>query len=453
LPEQPVESAEQYLSAGGGTGLIRAMRLGAPATLDELKASGLRGRGGAGFPTGAKWESIRGGGTGQRFVVVNGAEGEPATFKDRMLMRSDPYRIVEGAAIAAFVVGAGTIYLATKRSFRREVDALTRAALELTATGLLQELSISVVEGPGEYLFGEEKALLEVIEGREPLPRLLPPYQLGLFATAPSGGWEAGTVAMASPSTSNPTLVNNVETMASAAHIMTHGVEWFRSRGTQQSPGNLLVTVVGDVQHAGVHEVELGTPFARVLEMAGGPRRGRSFKAALSGVSNPVLPAQLFDTPLTYEHFAAQGTGLGAAGFVVYDDSVNMVAVAHEISRFLSVESCGQCPPCKQGSLSITGHLADLLNGDAQDTVLGELNSLLRTVTDANRCFLGTEEQNVVSSIMRIFPDDVAALLEGRAGQIRLVDVPLITEIDDGVVTYDLSHARKRPDWTFEPPT
>ncbi len=128
LPEQPVESAEQFLSAGGGTGLIRAMRLGAQATLDELKASGLRGRGGAGFPTGAKWESIRAGGTGQRFVVVNGAEGEPATFKDRMLMRSDPYRIVEGAAIAAFVVGAGTIYLATKRSYRREVEALTRAA-------------------------------------------------------------------------------------------------------------------------------------------------------------------------------------------------------------------------------------------------------------------------------------------------------------------------------------
>lgn len=451
LPERTVESAEQFFAAGGGTGLAHALRIGVQATVDEITAAGLRGRGGAGFSTGVKWNSVRTAGAGTRFVVANGAEGEPATFKDRMLIRHDPYRIVEGAAIAAFVVGAGTIYLATKRSYRREVEALTRAAVELSASGVLQELSINIVEGPDEYLYGEEKALLEVIEGREPLPRLLPPYQLGLFASAPPGGWESGPVPVQSPASSNPTLVNNVETMASAAHIMANGAEWFRSRGTDQSPGNVLVTVVGDVQRAGVYEVELGTPFASVLESAGGPLPGRGFKAALSGVSNAVLPADLFDTPLTYEHFAAKGTGLGAAGFVVYDDSVNMAVVAHEISRFLSVESCGQCPPCKQGSLSITDHLADVVNGVAEDTVLGQLNALLRSVTDANRCFLGTEEQLVVSSIMRSFPDDIDAFLQGRAGDIRLIDVPLIKDIEDGVVTYDLTHARKRPDWTYEP--
>jgi NADH-quinone oxidoreductase subunit F len=189
-----------------------------------------------------------------------------------------------------------------------------------------------------------------------------------------------------------------------------------------------------------------------VLEICGGPLPGRTFKAALSGVSNAVLPASDFDVPLTFEDFAARGTGLGAAGFVVYDNSVNMAAVAYEVSRFLSVESCGQCPPCKNGSMSITGHLADLLNQVADDSVLGELETLLRFVTDANRCFLGTEEQIAVSSILRTFPADITEFLERRAHDVRLVNIPLIKDISaDGTVRYDLDHSRKRPDWTYEP--
>jgi NADH-quinone oxidoreductase subunit F len=451
LPDRAIETLDQFLDTGGGEGLNRALSIGPDATLAEIAASGLRGRGGAGFSTGTKWTSVRNGGSGVRFVVANGAEGEPATFKDRTLIRLDPYRIVEGAAIAAFVVGAGTIYLATKRSYTTEVAALTRAAVEMSAAGLLQELSINIVEGPDEYLYGEEKALLEVIEGKEPLPRVLPPYQVGLFATAPSGGWEAEARALTRNAASNPTVVNNVETLASAAHIMAKGSEWFRGMGTDRSPGTVLVTVVGDVVRAGVHEVVHGTPFAEVLEMCGGPLPGRTFKAALSGVSNAVLTAEDFDVPLTFEDFAARGTGLGAAGFVVYDDTVNMAAVAYEVSRFLSVESCGQCPPCKSGSLAITGHLADLLNDVADDSVLGELEARLRSVTDANRCFLGTEEQVAVSSILRAFPADVVEFLEHRARDVRLVNIPLIKDIStDGAVTYDVDHIRKRPDWTFE---
>ncbi|MCU1502748.1 MAG: putative NADH-quinone oxidoreductase subunit 2, partial [Ilumatobacteraceae bacterium] len=366
--------------------------------------------------------------------------------------RRDPYRIVEGAAIAAFVVGAGTIYLVTKHAYGREVEALTRAAVELSGTGLLQELSINIVQGPSEYLLGEEKALLEVIEGREPLPRLLPPYLLGLFATEPAGGWEAESVALRERSSPNPTVVNNVETLASVTHILSNGVDWFRTMGTAASPGNILVTIVGDVVHPGVHEVPLGCPLDRVLDACGGPLPGRQFKAALSGVSNPVLPAQHFATPLTYEHFAALGTGLGAAGFVVYDDSVNMTVVAHAVSRFLSIESCGQCPPCKQGSLAITDRLADIINGNVRDAVLGDLEALLRSVTDANRCYVGTEEQAVVSSIMRTFPHDLTDFMEDRVVAPRIVDIPLIEDIDDdGTVTYDLSHRRKRPDWTYGP--
>ena len=450
LPDHPIESFDEFVRQGGGQGLHAALQSGPDATIAQIDASGLRGRGGAGFSTGRKWSSVRSGGSGTRFVVANGAEGEPATFKDRTLMRLDPYRVVEGAAIAAFAVGAGTIYLATKRSYRSEAEALKRAAVEMSGAGMLQDLSVNIIEGPDEYLFGEEKALLEVIEGREPLPRLLPPYQFGLFATAPSGSWEAESTALSSRAESNPTVVNNVETLASAAHIMARGADWFRSMGTVESPGTVLVTVVGDVIRAGVHEVEFGTPLTDVLTMCGGHFPGRQFKAALSGVSSAVLTAADLNTPLTYGDFAARGLALGAAGFVVYDDSVNMATVAYEMSRFLSVESCGQCPPCKQGSLTITGHLADVLNQFADESVMGQVEARLRSVTDANRCFLGSEEQAVVSSILRSFPADVVEFLEHRVLDPRLVQVPLIKDIhDDGSVVYDTDHSRKRPDWTF----
>jgi NADH:ubiquinone oxidoreductase subunit F (NADH-binding) len=430
LPDEPVESFTAFVASGGGRGLHVALEIGADKTIGLIAEAGLRGRGGAGFPTARKWASVRDGGSGTRFVVANAAEGEPATFKDRMLIRRDPYRIIEGAAIAAFAVGAGSVYLATKRSYRREVERLRDAAVAITESGLLQELTVNIVEGPDDYLYGEEKALLEVIEGRDPMPRLLPPYELGLFAS------EAGSTPVAGRAESNPTVVNNAETLACAAHIMANGVDWFRSMGTTTSPGTLITTVVGDVVRPGVHEVAMGTPFSELLAQCGGLLPGRLFKGALSGVSNAVLTADGLDTPLTYEDFAAAGSGLGAGGFVVYDDSVNMTAVALAVSRFLSIESCGQCPPCKQGTLGITDHLALICAGRADDSVLGSLQALLASVTNANRCFLGSEEQIVVSSILRSFPDDVAALLEGRVASLREVHVPIISDInDDGVVS------------------
>jgi NADH-quinone oxidoreductase subunit F len=449
LPASPILSLDDYLAAGGGCGLHTARELGREATLSEVTASGLRGRGGGGFPTGDKWRSVRDAGGGRRYVVANGAEGEPATFKDRTLMRLDPFRIIEGAAIAAFVVGAADVYVATKRSFERETANLRRAAVELGGAGLLGELTVTIVEGPEEYLFGEEKALLEVIEGRDPMPRTLPPWQHGLFASV-SMGWESGTVRGDDEPSSNPTVVNNVETLAAVSHVLANGPTWYRTFGTPESPGTIVATVVGDVQRPGVHEVELGTPFAALLERCGGPRRGRTFKAAFSGISNPVLPSDQFDVPLTYEDFRARGTGLGAAGFAVYDDRADMVSVAREYSRFLSVESCGQCPPCKQGSLAITEHLVAIEQGHGHDDDLASLAALLRTVTDANRCYLGTEEQQVVSSLLRAFPEDFAGHLERRVRRLRPVLVPLISDIgDDGTVVYATRHASKRPDWTY----
>ncbi len=418
LPDRPIVTVEEYIAGGGGLGLEAARRLGPQGVVDELLASGLRGRGGAGFPTGAKWRSVQTAGSGQHFAVANGAEGEPATFKDRTLMRRDPYRVLEGLAIAAFAVGASDAYCATKRKFTEEVAALRRAALEMSAVGMLGDLNVSIVEGPDEYLFGEEKALLEVIEGRDPLPTLLPPWQRGLFATVQLG-WEADAAAGRPVAQSNPTLVNNVETLASAAHILARGATWFRSMGTAESPGTIIVTIVGDVVHARVLEVELGTRLSDVLDVCGGPRPGRRFIAALSGVSNAVVKADRFDTPLTYEDMAQLGSGLGAAGFVVYDDETDMASVARELSRFLAVESCGQCPPCKTGCMEITDRLLRIEEGAASDDDLATIHARLRTVTDANRCYLGTEEQNVVSSILRAFPEAFASRMEGTAGPLR----------------------------------
>jgi NADH-quinone oxidoreductase subunit F len=449
LPDQPVPDVDAYVAAAGGEGLRAAWALGPDSIIDEVSAAGLRGRGGGGFPTGTKWRSVRDAGGGQRYVVANGAEGEPATFKDRVLMRRDPYRVVEGAAIAALAVGANEVYLATKASYRAEVVALERAALELGQAGMLRDLVVNVVEGPDEYLYGEEKALLEVIEGREPLPRLLPPWQHGLFATVPIG-WESRTADGDTSWHSNPTAVNNVETLASAAHILAKGADWFRTMGTPGSPGTVLATVVGDIERPQVIEVDLGTPFAELVARCGGPLDGRTLVAAFSGVSNAVLTAADFDVPLTYEDFARRGTGLGAAGFAIYDDTADMVSVAREFSRFLAVESCGQCPACKIGSMDITDRLLAIEQGSGADDDLAVINARLRTVTDGNRCYLGTEEQNVVSSILRAFPEAFAARLEGTAGPLRPAVVPLVKDIlDDGTVIYDERHIRKQPDWTY----
>ncbi|MDP9387070.1 MAG: SLBB domain-containing protein [Actinomycetota bacterium] len=453
--DEPVSSLEDYTRRGGGRALERARALGPEQTAREVNLSGLRGRGGGGFRTGKKWASVRAAAGSRRFAVCNAAEGEPATFKDRALIRHNPYQGVEGLAVAAFVVGADEAFIGTKAKFERERAALVRAVEEMSAAGLLDGLQVSVVAGPDEYLFGEEKALLEVIEGHDPLPRVLPPFQHGLFAVGPQLGWEAheGHGAAGDAAEPNPTVVNNWETLANVPHILARGSEWFRRIGTAESPGTIVCTVVGDVAGPGVFEVEMGTPLSELLELAGGPLPERTFKAAFSGVANPVLPAGRFDTALTYEDMRAAGSGLGAGGFAVYDDSACMVEVSAVLSRFLYVESCGQCPPCKRDSGEITAALDRLRWGEGGEDEVELIGARLRTVTDANRCYLGTEEQLLVSSVLETFPADFADHL---AGFCRLPPrdfvVPKVDDIVDGTVVYDQRQPRKQPDWTYAEP-
>src|SRR5258706_7289039 len=379
LPAERVASLEEWLARGGGHGLTRAKELGPEGTIDELERSGLRGHGGAGFPIATKWRTVRRAAGRHRYAVCNAAEGEPGTFKDRAIMRANPYQVIEGLAICALALDAPEVFIALKASFGPERERVTAAVTEMERAGLVGELSVGIVAGPEEYLFGEEKALLEVIEANDPLPRWLPPYVHGLFATAPQLGWQAHEpeAGHTRGHESNPTAVNNVETLANVAHVLANGADWYRSVGTSESPGTVVCTVVGDAERAGVVEVAAGTPLREVLEMFGAPRAGRTVRAVFSGVTNAPLTSEQLDTPLAFETFAAAGTGLGAAGFMVYDDTACMVDVAAVLSRFLYVESCGQCPPCKLGTGGTTRALDDIAARGGTDEGLENIPLLL----------------------------------------------------------------------------
>jgi len=440
----PVTSLDAYIERGGGQAIALARQLGVPGVLDEVTLSGLRGRGGAGFPVGLKWQSIADGGdgVGQRFVVANGAEGEPGTFKDRSLLRHNPYQLVEGLLIAAWVVGANRTFIALKQSFEREAELVTRAVQEISAAGWLSDIGVELVRGPDEYLFGEEKALLEVIEGEDPLPRVLPPYLYGLFTANPQMGWSAGA---SNPGerrvASNPTLVNNVETLSAIPSIVRQGGEWYRSFGTVESPGTIVCTVSGDTRRHGVEEFELGTPINEIIEtIGGGMPDGREIAYVLSGVSNPVLRPDDLATAASYEAVSEIGSGLGTGGFMVFDDRTDPVELAAAVSRFLYVESCGQCPACKLGTEQVTTQL-ESPSGTPVD--LGVVAGRLAAVADASRCYLPTQEQRVIQSL-------IPAMRGGRAGaQPRDLLITKIIDLVDGRFTLDTKQRTKRPDWTF----
>jgi NADH:ubiquinone oxidoreductase subunit F (NADH-binding) len=453
LPSAPISSLDEYLATDvGGVGVATAQSLGPRGTIETIAAAGLRGRGGGGFPTGRKWAGIADQAGTRRSLVCNGAEGEPGTFKDRALLRANPYQVVEGLIIAAFAIGADEAFICLKASFEREIAAVTRAVQEFQAAGICAECTVSVVGGPDEYLFGEEKAMLEVIEGKPPLPRWFPPYEHGLFAASPQEGWEAGPHGTHRRSDEpNPTLVNNVETLANVPHILARGADWFRAIGTADSPGTVVATVVGDVVAPDVGEVELGTPLGAVIEAVGsGVVADRSVKAVFSGVANPVITGAQLDTPVSYEGFRAIGSGMGAAGFIVLDDTACMVDAAYRFSRFLFIESCGQCPPCKMGSAEITNRLERIETGAGDDRDLEVIGHWLERVTDGNRCYLAVEEKLVVSSVLRAFPEEFAEHLEqhGCPRPTRR-PMPKLLDLADGAATYDESFWRKLPDWTY----
>jgi NADH:ubiquinone oxidoreductase subunit F (NADH-binding) len=443
LDAEPCPDLDAYVAAGGGEGLETARNLAPPDIIDLVAASGLRGRGGAGFPTGTKWETVALYESDEpATVVVNAAEGEPGSFKDRAILRANPYRVLEGALIAARAVDAPRVVVAAKASFRPELDRLRSAIAEIGAAGWAPDVDVEVVEGPSHYLFGEETALLEVVAGRMPFPRIAPPYRRGDTPSdelaAPGGG------------EGPPALANNVETLANVAGIVAEGPEWFRELGTETSPGTTVVTITGATRRHGVAEVPMGTPLAEAIDrIGGGARKGRELVAALSGVANPILPADRFATPLGFDELRAAESGLGAAGFIVFDDEDDLVAVAHGVTRFLAVESCGQCRPCKQDGRQAEVLLAGIRRSDATARDLGHLEDCLLTVTDGARCFLAQQTQLVAGSILQHCPDVVQAHLDGRreAAAAYLI-APIVDLVEDQAVLDDRQWA-KQPDWTY----
>jgi NADH-quinone oxidoreductase subunit F len=437
LPDQPFDSYRTYLKAVGGDAVAHAQALAPEAILDELKRSGLRGRGGAGFPSGVKWSSVASHSCKTRYVVCNAAEGEPGTFKDRFLIRKNPYAVLEGLLIGAHVVRAKKAYLALKASFSVELGRL-RAALAEMQPGI----EVEIVEGPEEYLYGEEKALLNVIEGIGPLPREShsPPYEVGLFA---------------GPGSPNPALVSNAETFAHVPSIVRHGGASFRALGTDDTPGTVLYTLSGAVARPGVYEVEPKLTVRQILEQhGGGPPPGRRWKALLSGVSTGVLLPDRFDTVADFGHLALAGSSLGSAGFILVDDQTSMPRVAQSVARFLYVESCNQCSACKNG-LRLASSAVDALfdperasPDDAERAIVGATHA-----PQGNRCYLPVQGSILVPSLLSRFRSEVDAQLGEPSRVTSEFLIPKIVDFDETtrVFQYDQHQPFKLPDWTYAP--
>ncbi len=461
LPAEPFADLSAYVAAGGGTGLRNARAMTADAVIDVVDESGLRGRGGAGFPSGRKWRTVAANrATRERTtVVVNAAEGEPGSFKDREIVRRNPYAVLEGALIAAHAVDADEVIVAMKRTFTREASRVDAAITEIEKAGWTVGIDVAIFEGPNEYLYGEETALLEAIDGRYPFPRIAPPFRRGVeeIVDTPddvtSGSSSAAHVEMAGPGgegVAPPALTSNVETYANVPGILANGAGWFRGVGTPESPGTIVCTVSGRTARAGVAEMAMGTPVREIIEtIGGGPRPGRVITAAMSGVANALLTASMLDTPATHEALAAAGSGLGAAGFIVFDDETDLAAVAAGVARFLAVESCGQCTPCKRDGLVIASLLGKVARSDAAPTDLEELDARVATVADSARCNLATQQQVVVRSILDAVPDVVEAHLEGRAAPAAPEPVVAILDIEGGRAVLDEHELAKQPDWTY----
>jgi NADH-quinone oxidoreductase subunit F len=442
LTGEIVDSMAQYRAGGGCLGLDQALATAPEQVLRVLEASGLRGRGGAGFPTALKWLGTLGSEGARRFVVANGAEGEPGTFKDRYLMRRNPYQVIEGLLIASNTLAAERAYIGVKESFQRETEALTRALQEFRDAYELAQ-RVEIVLGPDEYLFGEEKALLEVIEGGLPLPRVFPPYMQGLFAGA-YGGTET-----------NPTAVSNVETLANVPPIVRNGASWFRRLGTQDSPGTMIFTVSGDLRTPVVRELPLGLSLRQLLfEVAGGPRQGHSLKAVFPGLAGGLMTPGQFELRLSFDSMRAAGASLGSAGFIVYDDSACMAQVAYLFSRFLYVESCNQCAPCKLGSRLITDSLDRLLSGNGDPSDISTMREACGMVENGQRCYLPTSERSVVTAILDAFPDDFTAHLVPQTCDLNhdIVLPKIVDYSEETGFSFDKLYSHKQPDWTYDLP-
>jgi len=393
------EKIATYMEHGGYQALRKALKMAPDEIVQEVRASGLRGRGGAGFPTGMKWGFIPQDAP-VKYLVINADEGEPGTFKDRLLIERDPHAVLEGSIITAYAVGIhrafiylrGEFVLGAKRWVEAIAEAYQHGFLGQDILGRGFDLDVSVHRGAGAYICGEETALIESLEGKRGKPRLKPPYpaQVGL--------WD------------QPTLVQNVETLANVPHIVQRGAAWFSSIGTEKSTGPKLFCVSGHVNRPGNYELPMGAPLRQVIDRAGGVRMGRSIKAVIpGGTSTPILPPDKLDVPMAFETLQAAGSALGTGAVIVMDETTDMVEVVRRITRFYVHESCGHCVPCRVGGRRMLDALERCAAGAGRPNDLEELEALAHNIGGITFCPLGTGMCEPVASGLRLFRDEFAA--------------------------------------------
>ncbi|OGR44726.1 MAG: NADH oxidoreductase (quinone) subunit F [Elusimicrobia bacterium GWA2_61_42] len=407
LLKDNVECLEGYFAAGGYKPLKKALALKPSEVTDEVKKSNLRGRGGAGFPTGLKWSFIPKDAPGPRYLVCNADEGEPGTFKDRELLLKNPHALIEGMAIAGYAIGAAHGYIYIRGEFAAEAALLERAVADARAKGFIGRnilgsgfnFELFVHRGAGAYICGEETALLESLEGFKGQPRLKPPFPAvkGLFGS--------------------PTVINNVETLAAVPSIIEKGGDWYAAIGAGKSAGTKLFCVSGPVNKPGVYELPLGVPFRTFLENnCGGLKAGKKLKAVIpGGSSTPVLTAaEALAVNLDYESLAAAGSMLGSGAVIIIDESQCMVKLLQVLARFYHHESCGQCTPCREGC----GWIEKLLNRleDGRGTVkdLDTLYSVAEAMLGRTICPLADAMAMPVMSFVKKFRSEFEAHAAGK---------------------------------------
>lgn len=392
------EKISTYLERGGYQALRKALQEYTPDELIEIvKASKLRGRGGAGFPAGLKWGFMPKGDV-TKYVCVNTDEGEPGTFKDRLLIERDPHQVIEGTIIASYAVGAhhafvyirGEFFMGVKRWIKAIADAYAHGFLGKNILGSGFDLDLSVHRGAGAYICGEETAMLNSLEGKRGEPRLKPPYpaQVGLYG--------------------QPTLVHNVETLANVPHIILRGAEWYTSIGTEQSTGPKIFCVSGHVKRRGNYELPLGTPLREIIfEQAGGMRDDRPLKAVIpGGASTPVLTPEHLDITMDFESLAKVGSMLGTGAIIVLDESTCMVDVARRLTKFFAHESCGRCTPCRVGTQRLLEILTRVEYGQGQEGDIELLLSLCEGIVGRTFCPMGDAAVNPTLSTIKHFRDE-----------------------------------------------
>jgi bidirectional [NiFe] hydrogenase diaphorase subunit len=393
------ERIEEYIAADGYTALVHTLTETAPAQIvQEISKSGLRGRGGAGYPTGLKWGTVAKTSGATKYVICNADEGDPGAFMDRSVLESDPHRVLEGMIIAGYAVGASHGYIYVRAEYPLAIKRLGIAIREARRLGFLGSqicntkfsFDIEIRIGGGAFVCGEETALIASIEGRRGTPRPRPPFP------AQSGLWDM------------PTLINNVESFANIPTILRRGGEWYASLGTKKSKGTKVFALCGKVRNVGLIEVPMGTTLRQIIfEIGGGVPEGRTFKAVQTGgPSGGCIPEQFLDLPVDYESLKEVGSIMGSGGMIVMDDSACMVNVARYFMEFCMSESCGKCIPCRAGTAQMFELLTRMTNGTATPQDLELLEDLCDMVANTSLCGLGQSAPNPVLSTLRYFRDE-----------------------------------------------